>query len=342
MSICATIGCPVIVDLDACIHDGFVLFDKLSTSVDPEYLCAFLSQESERFARQGQKGTQGNLNTTIVKGTPFPLPPKGVQSQIVNILNSVDEAIEATRAVIDQTRRLKTALLQDLLTNGLPGRHQKFTRVYRIGKVPKAWSETRIEQAAEVTQGIALGPSRVARQNPTPYLRVANVHQGVIHLDEIKCIETTSNEREQYALDLDDVLMVEGHANIEELGRAALVPRAAVGMVFQNHLFRVRTDRSKLDPRFLTLWINSHPGRAYFKIFGGTTSGLNTVGSNQIRTLRLPLPPIDEQKEICDLVEAIEQRGLHSEKTLEQLQTVKSALSQGLLTGRIPVKGGKL
>lgn len=287
----------------------------------------------------GGSAGQQRVPSDFVRAVRVSLKAIEQQETLVPLLDSVDEAIQATRAVIDQTRRLKTALLQDLLTNGLPGRHTKFIRVYRIGKVPKAWSETRIEQAAEVTQGIALGPSRVARQNPTPYLRVANVHQSVIHLDEIKCIETTSNEQDQYALELDDVLMVEGHANIEELGRAALVPPAAVGMVFQNHLFRVRTDRSKLDPRFLTLWINSHPGRAYFKIFGGTTSGLNTVGSNQIRTLRLPLPPIDEQKEICDLVETMEQRGLHSEKTLEQLQTVKSALSQGLLMGRIPVKG---
>ena len=38
MSICATIGRPMILDMEACIHDGFVLFDKLSDRCDREFL----------------------------------------------------------------------------------------------------------------------------------------------------------------------------------------------------------------------------------------------------------------------------------------------------------------
>ena len=44
MSICATIGKPVIVDIEACIHDGFVLFSELSPKINKEYLFYFLHQ----------------------------------------------------------------------------------------------------------------------------------------------------------------------------------------------------------------------------------------------------------------------------------------------------------
>ena len=282
-----------------------------------------------------------NVSDSDFYAIQVPKPPIELQRRVTRTLNAVDEAIEATRAVIEQTRRLKSALLQELLTKGLPGRHRSYRSIYRIGRIPADWSDARLGEVAEVVQGIAIDPSRTPKVQPTPYLRVANVQQGSLDLSEIKKIETSETERKNLGLKVNDVLMVEGHANIEELGRAALVPKAAEGMVFQNHLFRVRPDRNRLDPRFLTIWINSPSGRRYFKIFGGTTSGLNTVGSGQIRALRLPLPEIKEQHSICNVLESLDDRVLSAEDDLNQLTTVKSALSQGLLTGRIRVKGGR-
>lgn len=294
-----------------------------------------------QFRRQFIKGASGvtryGLGLDTVRNAIVWLPCPLVQSHIATIIRAVDEAIEATRAVIGQTRRLKSALLQELLTKGLPGRHRSYRSIYRIGRIPAEWSDAQLGEVAEVTQGIAIDPSRTPKFQPTPYLRVANVQQGSLDLNEVKKIETSEGERKNLGLMVNDVLMVEGHANIEELGRAALVPKAAEGMVFQNHLFRVRPDRNRLDPRFLTTWVNSPSGRRYFKIFGGTTSGLNTVGSGQIRALRLPLPEINEQHAICDMLQSLDDRVLSAENDLNQLVSVKSALSQGLLTGKIPV-----
>ena len=265
------------------------------------------------------------------------------QDAYANLFDATEAAIERTREVIGQTRKLKTALLDDLLTNGLPARHTEFKRDYRLGHVPADWKISQILENAEVTQGIALGPHRMPRQNATPYLRVANVQNGFVDSNEIKHIEATEEERTKYALREGDVLIVEGHANIEDLGRAALVPETVAGMVFQNHLFRVRTKPERLDARYLAAWINSVPGRTYFRIFGGTTSGLNTVGSGQIRMLRFPLPPIEEQRVICDLAESTEQRVAALVDELARLQGLKSALCQALLTGRVPLptKGGE-
>jgi type I restriction enzyme S subunit len=284
---------------------------------------------------------RNGLNLQLLRSISIPVPPKETQHRIAFVLETHDEVIEATRGVIGQTRTLKLALLQELLAKGLPGRHKSYRSIYRIGKVPADWSDATLGDVATVVQGIAIDPSRTPKAHSTPYLRVANVQQGTLDLSEIKEIETSEAERKNLGLRIKDVLMVEGHANIEELGRAALVPKAAEGMVFQNHLFRVRPDADRLDPRFLTTWINSPPGRRYFKIFGGTTSGLNTVGSGQIRALRLPLPDINEQHAICDVLESLDDRIRSAEEDLDQLMNVKSALSQGLLTGRIPVKGGR-
>ncbi len=47
MSICATIGKPVILDMHACIHDGFVLFQEISPEFDTEFLFYYLDYRSQ-------------------------------------------------------------------------------------------------------------------------------------------------------------------------------------------------------------------------------------------------------------------------------------------------------
>jgi type I restriction enzyme S subunit len=50
LSICATIGRPIIVNTEVCIHDGFVWFDKLSEKVDREYFYYFLSKKEKELS----------------------------------------------------------------------------------------------------------------------------------------------------------------------------------------------------------------------------------------------------------------------------------------------------
>ncbi|WP_089729768.1 restriction endonuclease subunit S [Candidatus Thiosymbion oneisti] len=116
LSICATIGRPIIVRTDACIHDGFVWFDNLQQDIDREFFYYFLAEKEDYLSSQRQTGTQGNLNTSIVSGLNILLPPKLEQRKIAAILTSVDAAIEKTEAQIGKLQNLKKALMQDLLT----------------------------------------------------------------------------------------------------------------------------------------------------------------------------------------------------------------------------------
>ena len=60
------------------------------------------------------------------------------QRKIAAILSSVDDAMEKTRAVIDQVQIVKSGLMHDLLTRGLPGRHTRFKQT-EIGPIPEEW-----------------------------------------------------------------------------------------------------------------------------------------------------------------------------------------------------------
>lgn len=115
MSICATIGKPILVDMEACIHDGFVLFENVSDSVDKEYFFYYLLKNERKFVNKKQPGTQGNLNTKIVGKTKIPIPSIEVQKMIVNILRNIDAAIQKLYNNKKQVVSVKKSLINNLM-----------------------------------------------------------------------------------------------------------------------------------------------------------------------------------------------------------------------------------
>lgn len=116
MSICATIGVPRIVDMSACIHDGFVVFRDYEDHVDRWYLYHYLDFIAPQLAYGGQAGTQSNLNTSIVGSTRLPLPTKKEQKHIVAVLGAADREIVLLEKKLAAMRELKKGLMQKLLS----------------------------------------------------------------------------------------------------------------------------------------------------------------------------------------------------------------------------------
>lgn len=116
MSIAATVGVPIVVDMDACVHDGFVVFRELQDHVQVEFLRYALEQAGEALARQGQTGTQKNVNTSIVGEMFVAVPPISEQRHIIKILQQVDSLVTLMTTNLDQLQQVKAGLLHDLLT----------------------------------------------------------------------------------------------------------------------------------------------------------------------------------------------------------------------------------
>ena len=114
MSICATVGRPVITEIDACIHDGFVVFDDLG--VEQRFLYYFLKFIENDWAKHGQTGSQMNLNTPMINRTSIPAPPIEEQAAIATVLSDMDTELAALEARLAKARRIKQGMMQELLT----------------------------------------------------------------------------------------------------------------------------------------------------------------------------------------------------------------------------------
>jgi type I restriction enzyme S subunit len=114
MSICATVGRPVITKIDVCIHDGFVVFDSLeAVQMFVYYVLKWIEPD---WGKHGQTGSQMNLNTGLINGTEIKLPPRDEQTAIAAILSDMDAELAALQARRSKTQALKQAMMQALLT----------------------------------------------------------------------------------------------------------------------------------------------------------------------------------------------------------------------------------
>ncbi len=135
----------------------------------------------------------------------------------------------------------------------------------------------------------------------------------------------------------DDILVVEGHANSSEIGRAAMVDEHTEGMTYQNHLFRIRVNTEDIIPAFLLYSLNSERVRRHWNAICNTSSGLNTINRRQLRRLEIPKPPRPEQEEIVALIESSKATIKACKDKLSALIRLKKSLLQNLLTGKARV-----
>ncbi|WP_305874736.1 restriction endonuclease subunit S [Helicobacter pylori] len=115
MSMCATIGKPIITKIDTCIHDGFVVFEN--PKIDLNYLYYFLCYIEKEWLESGQQGSQVNLNVDLIKNKEV-FYPKDLNEQIAiaNVLSDLDHEIISLKNKKRQFENIKKALNHDLMS----------------------------------------------------------------------------------------------------------------------------------------------------------------------------------------------------------------------------------
>lgn len=117
MSICATVGKPIFVNIPACIHDGFVVFRNLDiTLVDPEYFFYALLHNEKLLRSKGQTGSQMNLNSTIVENTELHFPDLDEQKKIAEILRALDQKLDEYKRENEKLQTIKMGLMHDIFS----------------------------------------------------------------------------------------------------------------------------------------------------------------------------------------------------------------------------------
>lgn len=325
------------------ISPMYTVFDVDERRVDRAFLLELLRTPAmlARYAAigQGSINRRKSIGFETLASEFVLLPPLPEQQKIAAILSSVDEAIQATQAVIDQTRRVKEGLLQELLTRGLPG-HTRFKQT-EIGEIPEGWEVVPARELARKGDlvggpfGSDLGVADYAEAG-VPVIRGGNVGLGkfiesdFVYVSPDKALLLRRNSAQR-----GDVIMTQRGAS---LGEATLIPDGAMfeSYVISQTMMRLRPNIQVVEPLFLIQSMCSDRAQAWLKsrAIGNAQPHLNLSIWQQ---MPVAIPPKNEQMQIASIIGSLDDAMMVSGVEAAALTSLKSGLLADLLTGKVRV-----
>lgn len=320
----------------------FVPSDKINN----QYLFYLVSSSSvqSKFDAFFAGGAQKNISPKQIESVNFLIPKSTTeQAQIATILSKVDEAISQTEQLIAKYSRIKTGLMQDLLTKGIDENgkiRSEETHEFKdspLGRIPKEWSIVSLGNFSEISSGLTLGKEYPEYGTEAmPYLRVANVQDGYLDLNEIKYIRVPYNQIGKLLLKKGDVLMNEG-GDFDKLGRGTVWNDEIPNCLHQNHVFKVRLDKQKMLPEYLAFYSASSYGKIFFIVSSKQSTNLASINKTQLLGFPIIKPELIEQHRIINVLDNYSNLLKDHETNLSKLQSIKTGLMQDLLSGKVRV-----
>ncbi|MFO0795916.1 MAG: restriction endonuclease subunit S [Gemmataceae bacterium] len=278
-----------VAEFDGCSSVDQFAFDVRGELACTGYIAAFMRSELflQRAAHATTTGQLPRISVEEIAAVEIELPPLAEQERIAAVLTSALSAVDRARQATDE--RLAAA-------EALPA---AYLREVFEGPDADGWEVASLNAIAAIGGGIQKTPARAPNAHHRPYLTVRNVQRGYLDLTQTERFELTPAELERLRLQRGDILIVEGNGSVDHIGRNAVFNLDGEEWIHQNHIIRVRLDRSRAESEFVALYLNSDAGKRQMVEKARSTSGLFTLSVDKVGSLAVPIPPLAEQYRIA-------------------------------------------
>lgn len=254
------------------------------------------------------------------------LPPYIEQTQIAAILSKVDEAIAQTEQLIAKYTRIKTGLMQDLLTKGISQKPELIISDLKGIAINSQFKQCKLENISKVRQGFQITISKRKKEegvNRYIYITVQYLNNPKKYLEFIE------NPPENVVCSADEILFT-------RTGNTGQIVSGIKG-VFHNNFFNVSFDEKEISREYLMLYLNWEPVQDLIKELAGTTT-IPDMKHKDFYGMPVFFPStLTEQKNITDIINSSNQSIISYQKELSKLQSLKTGLMQDLLSGKVRV-----
>ena len=287
---------------------------------DPDYLFHFLaSLDLYRFA---QATTVPSLRKSELAQIAMPLPPLEEQRRLAAVLDAAEALRAKRRQALAMLDTLTRSVFHDLLGDPIRNEHD--------------WPTVRLGDVAQFVRGITFKPKDLVgagEPGSVVCLRTKNV-QAEVDLDDLIAVGSAFVKRQEQYLQTGDVLV--SSANSWNLvGKCCWVPELPWIASFGGFVTALRPTAESVHRRYLFEWFRHQRVQQLLRSFGRKTTNISNLNLDRCRSLALPLPPVESQRQFVDAVERIEHHRASLEASSVTLDTLFASLQQRAFRGEL-------
>ncbi|MEN5386461.1 restriction endonuclease subunit S [Aliarcobacter skirrowii] len=332
----------VVEDLDNVVYSYHVIRFRFheKNKIDKYFLRYCLNQYSVQkyFTSRASGTTRYTLSKKDFENLSFQIPTnKQEQKAIGTILSKVDEAIETTKQSINSAQKLKTSLMQNLLTgkikpDGTKRKDDEFYYDEKLGKLPNDWE---VKTFKEISSLIKRGksPTYANDSNGIVIINQKCIGWDTINFDEIKYHVLENAPVDRYLLDKDILINSTGTGTI---GRVTQFYVQEFDCLADSHVTVLRI-LDECDSEFFKYYLMSYSGQKFLEsyCFTGSTNQLE-LSRKYLSKLRVAFPKDkQEQEAISEVLNNMKNNIEYKQNKIKKLENLKKSLMQNLLTGKM-------
>lgn len=313
-SIFATLGEVGILKIDACTNQAIAgLSLKEDSNILKEYLYYYLKSKKKDVNNLGRGVAQNNINLSLLRKFKIPVIPLRQQKKIVEVLDNVSSTInnyERELALLDELVKARfVEMFGDPIKNSKRYPIRQFSDyIISLTSGSRGWAKYCVDDGEEW------------------FITIKNVKDCNVITDNMQPVNAPSNAEAKRTKVKEGDLLISITA---DLGRTGVVTRevAEHGAYINQHLSCIRINRDILNPLYVAHYMESPAGKRQFvqKNQSAVKAGLNF---NSINSLKLLVPPMEEQNKFIRFVKQIDKSRSRIQKSLEASQELFDSLMQ--------------
>ena len=321
-------GRPYILNIDTCIHDGWLTFQNIKTEIlDRDFLYFLLLHPKTQYEFQSMSAGSGvqNLKKETVAEISLLFPPPSEQKRIVGVLGVWDRGIEGLERKIEIKKEIKKGLMQGLLTGErrLPG-------------FKGEWGEYKLGDLGETYQGLT-GKTKDDFGRGKKFITYMDIYSNSgINTKTIGSLVNIENNENQKRVQCGDLLFTTSSETPEEVGISSVFLDEIKEDIYLNSFcfgFRLKNYNTLL-PEFAKFYLRGQGFRKKMFRLAQGSSRFNLSKKYFIQT-NIYLPKVKEQKAIAAVLTTADKEINLLEKKLTLWQEQKKYLLNNLVTGEI-------
>jgi len=319
-----TIGKPLIVnyDFEFSIKNVALLKFKDNTQLNNSFTLNLLKSKiiDKQFSKLSNGGVQSFIALGMIRSLQIPLPPLKEQEKIADILSITDDKIDAITSQIEKAQTLKKGLLQKLLSEGIG--HSEF-KDSELGKIPESWDIVELRDIGKVSMCKRIMKSETTEYGEIPFYKIGTFGKEA---DAYISRELYTDYKNKYSFPKKGDILISASGTI---GRTVIYDGALAYFQDSNIVWIANQEDKALNSFLFYVYIT-----VKWHTDGNTIARLY---NENLRRIKIPLPPLEEQKQIAEILSTTDEKLEVLRAKKEKFETLKKGLLQKLLSGEVRV-----